>query len=193
MAEFPSTNDINEALDKIFSLPEFSSPVNEMLARFLDWLDGIFNRVYNGEFDIVPIAMIVLFFLLIILGTIILTRSLSRYRALESYPNVESVDDPWHACMEYAEREIYEKAIVFLFIWYLSSLASSGFITIEKGKTNYQYELELTRNAYGKLERFRAFKVIFAATRYGGRGVSRDDFESWRLFCLETIPKGDAA
>ena len=87
--------------------------------------------------------------------------------------------------MACAEEGAFNKAIIFLFIWYLQFLDSGKFIMMEKGKTNFQYELELKANAYGELEKYRNFKTVFEAVRYGGRGLKSYDFEGWRLFCSQ--------
>ena len=186
MADFPSKAVINEALDKIFAGPEFRSLANEILSRIVAWLAERLIGLYAGNYDIIPIAIFIMFVLLLIIGVVLLTRRALSHRRLyepQSTPNEESQDGLWLACMAYAEKGIYDKAIVRLFIWYLHTLAGSNYIAIEKGKTNFQYELELRQNGYRNLDRFRAFKEIFAAVRYGGRDINRDDFNAWLKAC----------
>jgi len=188
MTDFPSDNAIDETLDEIFRLPEFYSASDEISAQLNSLIGNILIDVFWGDHRIFAIVILVVLCVLLTVFAIFLIRWGLRRRRLSdpiSVTKKETEADLWLRCMAFAEKGAFEKAIVILFVWYLQFLGSRGLITIEKGKTNFQYELELSRNAYGKIDRFRAFKTIFAAVRYGGKDIGREDFEGWRSFCQE--------
>jgi len=188
MIDFPTDEAINEALDKILTESAFQSFINEIGWKILNWLAELFFGLSEiDNLGIIPLIIFGIIILLVVLGVALLLRFALRHRLLKPLPvDEEFCADPLTECMIFYKEGAFEKALVFLFIWYLRLLAKDKFITIEKGKTNFQYELELKQNAYGDIERFRAFKTIFAAIRYGNRSTSRDEFESWHTFCLET-------
>jgi len=193
MTGFPSETAINEALDKIFARPEFHSLIQELLARIYDWLGVLFSGFNIGNFNLMPLFVVVIFSMLLIFCIVLLARGALHLGSLhksQAAINEEAQKDYWLISMGLAEKGAFDKAIVFLFIWYLQHLAEGNFIKMEKGKTNLQYELELRQNAYSMLDRFRTFKMVFAAVRFGGHSIDRDVFEGWRSFCLETCKKG---
>jgi hypothetical protein len=187
MTDFPSDNAINEALEKVYARPEFQSWFNDLSSRFFAWLADLLSGINVGSLEFIPYAIVIIFLILLAVGAGLLVFAIMRRRNLRKQDSKVSYQpdfDPWLESKHFAEEGAFEKATIFLFIWYLKLLDQDKLIALEKGKTNYQYELELIENAYPKLDRFRTFKTIYAAVRYGNRRIGQEDFENWQSFCL---------
>ena len=111
--------------------------------------------------------------------------------AVESIPDLEdentSADDlPANRWLELA-RELTEKgslrqAIRAFYLAILADLAANELITIEKFKSNQEYEIELRRRAHqkeGLLNAFSKSRAVFERVWYGMYKISRPDLDHY--------------
>ena len=70
-----------------------------------------------------------------------------------------------------------------LYLAVLASLGEAGLITINRARSNLDYQRELTRRARGNaklLQTFRGLVTAFERTWYGDHSMSREDFDIFR-------------
>ncbi len=82
-----------------------------------------------------------------------------------------------------------------LYLAVLASLGDSGLITINRARSNLDYQRELARRARGNaglLETFRGLVAVFERTWYGEHPMSRDAFDRFRAGALEMRARGQA-
>ena len=180
--------------------------------KLIDWLIGLLpgdeRRADSADADWVSsvrVAVVALLIGLLCALGYILWRSWTRRQAaqtevaavaVESTPDLEDEDTtandlPVNRWLELA-RQLAEKGSLRLAIraFYLASLADlaeQDLITIEKFKSNRDYEIELHRRAHQKKDLLPAFsksREIFERVWYGMYKISRPDLDNF-----ETIQK----
>jgi len=180
--------------------------------KLIDWLIGLMpgderraDATDSNWISSVRIAVIVLLIGLLCALVYILWRSWIRRQAarteiaavaVESTPDLEDEDTtaddlPANRWLDLA-RQLAEKGSLRLAIraFYLASLADLAeqeLITIEKFKSNRDYEMELSRRAHqkeGLLAAFSKSREIFERVWYGMYKISRPDLDNF-----ETIQK----
>jgi hypothetical protein len=177
--------------------------------KLIDWLIGLLpagERRADSEnsnwVSSVRIAVIVLLLGLLCALVYILWRSWTRRQAahteiaavaVESIPDLEDEDTtandlPANRWLELA-RQLAEKgslrlAIRALYLASLADLAEQELITIEKFKSNRDYEIELRRRAHqkkGLLPAFSKSREIFERVWYGMYKISRPDLDNFEI------------
>ncbi len=175
--------------------------------KLMDWLIGLLpagdRRTASSNANWITSVRVAVFVLLIgILCALvyILWRSWMRRRnaqaeivaaAVESTPNLENDDTaaddlPVNRWLELA-RELTEKgswrlAIRAFYLATLANLAENELITIEKFKSNREYENELHRRAYQKEALLKAFsksREVFERVWYGMYEINRPDLDHY--------------
>jgi hypothetical protein len=175
--------------------------------KLIEWLIKLWpsadRPIASSDKDWIASVRVVIIGLLIVLFcslAYILWRSWVRRRtaqievvatALESTPDLEdedlTADDlPANRWLDLA-KELTEKgslrlAIRALYLAILANLAEHELITIEKYKSNLEYELELQRKAHDKMGLLSAFsksKEIFERVWYGMYRISRPDLDNY--------------
>jgi len=175
--------------------------------KLMDWLIGLLptgdRRTASSNANWITSVRVAVFVLLIgILCALvyILWRSWMRRQnaqaeivaaAVESTPNLENDDTaaddlPVHRWLELA-RELTEKgswrlAIRAFYLATLANLAENELITIEKFKSNREYENELHRRAHQKEALLKAFsksREVFERVWYGMYEINRPDLDHY--------------
>ncbi|MEE9536085.1 MAG: hypothetical protein V3V51_01470 [Desulfobacterales bacterium] len=175
--------------------------------KLMDWLIGLLptgdRRTASSNANWITSVRVAVFVLLIgILCALvyILWRSWMRRQnaqaeivaaAVESTPNLENDDTaaddlPVNRWLELA-RELTEKgswrlAIRAFYLATLANLAENELITIEKFKSNREYENELHRRAYQKEALLKAFsksREVFERVWYGMYEINRPDLDHY--------------
>jgi hypothetical protein len=175
--------------------------------KLMDWLIGLLpagdRRTASSNANWITSVRVAVFVLLIgILCALvyILWRSWMRRRnaqaeivaaAVESTPNLENDDTaaddlPVNRWLELA-RELTEKgswrlAIRAFYLATLANLAENELITIEKFKSNREYENELHRRAHQKEALLKAFsksREVFERVWYGMYEINRPDLDHY--------------
>lgn len=200
MTEFPSDELINSTIDGILSRPEFQprgKGISDYILEKLADLLGMLFDAAGGAYGI-PVAVLIGLAAFLILLTVILVLRMKRMRRLDSEKNgppkqMYGGSELWQAAIGFAGRGEFNKALICLFLAHLRLLDEYGLITIEKSKTNIQYEQELIQNGYDGIQQFREFKNLFNAVRYGYLNVDGNTFSAWQEYCLKPPLKEDAA
>jgi len=175
--------------------------------KLINWLIDLLptaghRNASSDENWIASVRVAVIVLLIGLLGTLvyILWRSWKRRQtaqaeiaatAVESTPDLEdestTADDlPVNRWLELA-RELTEKgslrqAIRAIYLAILADLAAHELITIEKFKSNREYEIELRRRAHqkeGLLTAFSKSRAVFERVWYGMYKISRPDLDHY--------------
>ena len=177
--------------------------IDKLINWLIDLLPTADNRISSPDenwIKSVRIAVIVLLIGLLCTLVYILWRSWMRRQtaqaeiaatAVESTPDLEdestTADDlPVNRWLELA-RELTEKgslrqAIRAFYLAILADLAAHELITIEKFKSNREYEIELRRRAHqkeGLLKAFSKSREVFERVWYGMYKISRPDLDHY--------------
>jgi hypothetical protein len=177
--------------------------IDKLINWLIDLLPSADHRISSPDenwIKSVRVAVIVLLIGLLCTLVYILWRSWRRRQtvqaeiaatAVESTPDLEdestSADDlPVNRWLELA-RELAEKgslrqAIRAFYLAILADLAAHELITIEKFKSNREYEIELRRRAHqkeGLLNAFSKSRVVFERVWYGMYKISRPDLDHY--------------
>jgi hypothetical protein len=177
--------------------------IDELINWLIDLLPSADHRISSPDenwIKSVRVAVIVLLIGLLCTLVYILWRSWMRRQtaqaeiaatAVESTPDLEdestTADDlPVNRWLELA-RELTEKgslrqAIRAFYLAILADLAAHELITIEKFKSNREYEIELRRRAHqkeGLLSAFSKSRDVFERVWYGMHKISRPDLDHY--------------
>ncbi len=202
MLQIPSDDTIQAAIQEIIDRPEFQPPEESLVQRLLQKLYEAVISLLETAQDMTGVPVLVLLLAMVAVAAVCayLLRRFFRSRKLKNIPetlpdfgDLWCYEHPWQAVDEFAAKQQYAAALVWLFSAHLRDLQSQNLVVIHKSKTNFQYEQELVQNRFDKLEEFRKFKMLFNAVRYGGSGVTEETFEWWHQYALCYAQRRDAA
>ncbi|NLY43741.1 MAG: DUF4129 domain-containing protein [Clostridiaceae bacterium] len=186
----PSSQEIEERMEKILSAPEFKEQTDYIGEFILDLLDKIFGSLSIGGKRIQFIAVIVfiatalLLALLVVLAVKNISKHMGKsFNALGPQEDVSSgrlsADEALIMAKKEAKKENYVGAIKWLFLGVLLSLHIQSYIVLHESKTNRQYFNELKKNRFELLGLFEDLVRRFNSIRYGGRQATREDYLYW--------------
>ncbi len=108
----------------------------------------------------------------------------------------QAPEDAWLSmAARLAEAGDLRLATRALYLAVLAGLGDSGLITINRARSNLDYQRELARRARGNtglLNTFRGLVAVFERTWYGEHAMSRDAFDRFQTDALETRSRGPA-
>ena len=106
----------------------------------------------------------------------------------------QAPEDAWMAMaarlMDAGDLRLATRA---LYLAVLASLGANGLITINRARSNLDYQRELARRARGNaglLQTFRGLVAVFERTWYGEHAMTRDVFDRFQTDALETRSRG---
>ena len=201
MLEMPTTQEIDQALEKILSRAEFATPGLSFLQRIwisirdkiLELLGKVTEMTGIPTVYIVVFSCIALAVISIILFRAVRNRRLRRRVAPLQAKEVSPSVNPWRAAEDLAGRLDFTAAFIWLFLAHLNDLESHNLISLHKSKTTLHYEFELIQAGFAQIGEYRALKHLYNAARYGNRRISREDFDLWLSYCLRFVPREGAA
>ncbi len=199
----PSLDKMDDTLRKILSRPEFQPKGPTLLDRFLEWLWDLFEglgRLFRGAGT--GADWLGLLFILMVLGAIVFfvvllvrrgqghTQRQTRDALLQSAQSAAGLLARAQACAEAGDGL---GAMICLLSSTLLRMRDMGLLTLETGRTNRQYLLDLRRAGRPEANLFGEFCRAFNRARFGGQSATVQDYLHWRRLLEEALYEGRLA
>jgi len=199
-----------EELQKILSGREYSvyydqkpNIIGQWLDKLKDWLANILDKILpktgfwgEGASQWLAYTILLVFFLLVIFLVVYMIsrmvhRSVLKHKPVSATELTLSYNSHLNKVDQYATEEEYDLALRHLFLALILLLDQEKLLEARVWKTNGEYYEELKNNDRKLAKTFYAIALKFEETMYGGKPITKTEFQLFQELVYTRIIKGE--